>query len=990
MGRITKGVLELGEGAVGILDQVGQRISTRFPTAVKAEEDPLRDMLIIDADAMRAAGEVPYGKNADIVGGYNSVQTRARKPESRVQAFHDESVDNLLWLYDQVPGEVRDISRQWYVGANRMANDIAQRNGISTESASGVIAALSPQKDWYQNASLAERLVDIAGRAGRGDLGLPDSDQAATLARIFSKEQYLPDVKAVLTKPYNELTETQKAMYVRSFDETFNDRRYNIISPTGEKTGYATTKSGNDSTAAWGSNVEIGKAIGVLEDPSMDNISRRMGEQHKVRNFYNNIADPRYSLDNPYKGDVTIDTHAVAADMLQPFSGNSTPVIQNFGGGGAASSAVTGSKGTYGLHADAYRAAAAERGVQPREMQSITWEAVRSLFPASFKTKKNVEQISGVWDLYRKGKISKDDARDLIMEKSGGMDAPDWFEGSRGRNNDRAADSVDQGKLHRDGVSGETGSVDGRTRLIAAGVPAAWLGLGGAGVLAPEEAEASFIGQAAKTFSRKALQKAQEMEELGFSRDAIWKETGQMGAPTFKDVDGHWKQEIDDSGMRFDRTDLDRYDYVSQDSVLQHDGLFEAYPWLRQSGTMKLGDGASMDGLRGSFDGSTVHLNTDRPDDAIASTNLHELQHAIQHNEGFARGGNNSQGFTQAVRQELSDDARRAENAAYDWRDTNMGVLAAAESAADKYRAATKYADYEKLIEYANHPEPTRLFRHIRNQSQWLHSPELRDNPELRDRVRELDRRLYDLPKKHKKAERTEFLRQYSFDLAQVLRSSLPDHQFQAMRESGRDAKGLARSAERAYSRANGELAPLRELERAAKDKRNLADSHRHSLDHDVYRHLAGEAEARNVQTRINMGMGERIETPPWRTLDVDEGYLIPRGMKPAAGAAASAGVLAESATAEDLVNSVSGPYSSQIGERAYSAAAHGTHSPDTLTALPDRSTLANLATAIENNTQSPLGESHFQGIVDLLRKWGYSEQADVWDYGAALLDVAP
>jgi hypothetical protein len=33
-----------------------------------------------------------------------------------------------------------------------------------------------------------------------------------------------------------------------------------------------------------------------------------MGERHKVRNFYNNIYDPN----SPY-GDVTIDTHAVAA-----------------------------------------------------------------------------------------------------------------------------------------------------------------------------------------------------------------------------------------------------------------------------------------------------------------------------------------------------------------------------------------------------------------------------------------------------------------------------------------------------------------------------------------------------------------------------------------------------------------------------------------------------------------------------------------------------
>ena len=37
------------------------------------------------------------------------------------------------------------------------------------------------------------------------------------------------------------------------------------------------------------------------------------------------------------------------------------------------------------------------------------------------------------------------------------------------------------------------------------------------------------------------------------------------------------------------------------------------------------------------------------------------------------------------------------------------------------------------------------------------------------------------------------------------------------------------------------------------------------------YRALAGEAEARNVQTRLNMTDAERRATPPWETVDVPE-----------------------------------------------------------------------------------------------------------------------
>ncbi len=35
------------------------------------------------------------------------------------------------------------------------------------------------------------------------------------------------------------------------------------------------------------------------------------------------------------------------------------------------------------------------------------------------------------------------------------------------------------------------------------------------------------------------------------------------------------------------------------------------------------------------------------------------------------------------------------------------------------------------------------------------------------------------------------------------------------------------------------------------------------------------EAEARNVQTRMDFSPQERKETPPWRTLDVPEDELI-------------------------------------------------------------------------------------------------------------------
>ena len=45
----------------------------------------------------------------------------------------------------------------------------------------------------------------------------------------------------------------------------------------------------------------------------------------------------------------------------------------------------------------------------------------------------------------------------------------------------------------------------------------------------------------------------------------------------------------------------------------------------------------------------------------------------------------------------------------------------------------------------------------------------------------------------------------------------------------------------------------------------------------DEYRRLAGEAEARNVQTRMDYSPEQRMAEPPWETLDVPEADQIVR-----------------------------------------------------------------------------------------------------------------
>jgi hypothetical protein len=324
---------------------------------------------------------------------------------------------------------------------------------------SGVLAVLSPQKDWFMNVSLGQRVLDIATKqkATRWDASM---DEMARV--IWNKPQYAPMVDAIRGKRLEEITEPGlKAMWLRTYDQAKNPREHQIVSPEGDFVGLRMNQDGKTPTkTGWGSLNEIGKAIVILDDPSLATISSNLGQQHKVRNFYNNIYAPQDPA-----GHVTIDTHAVAAGLLRPLSGNSREVMHNFGSGvvgegGPKNSSVTGVQGTYGLYAEAYRRAAQERGILPREMQSITWEAVRGLYPDTFKSQaKNVDLIDSIWLQYRKGKMSLEEARNEVFRNAGGIRPPEWEgAGLRPGSAQAVQPAGNTGELPGAGISGGSSS----------------------------------------------------------------------------------------------------------------------------------------------------------------------------------------------------------------------------------------------------------------------------------------------------------------------------------------------------------------------------------------------------------------------------------------------------------------------------------------------------------------------------------------------------
>lgn len=435
-------------------------VSTRLPTAVKATEDPLASNLIVDFEAIKKDPEA-FKHNIGLIQQYPNFASKARNTEKRAEDFITEVKDNLLYLYDKVPEQTRQRSKLWYDGARNIVDDWTGKYGANDNAISGVLAVLSPQKDWFMNVSLGERVLDTMTnkQSFKWDSSMDDMAKI-----IWSKPQYAPMVDAIRGKTLAELDDPGlKAMWLRTYDQAYNPREHQIVNPEGTFAGVRLTDKGVPYKTGWGSLNEIGKAVNIFENPTLENISNNLGQQHKVRNFYNNIYDPT----NP-AGYVTIDTHAVAAGLLRPLSGASTEVAHNFGSNvlgqvGPKNSSVTGVQGTYGLYAEAYRRAAQERGVLPREMQSITWEAVRGLFPDTFKNAKNSELIDSIWLKYRKGQISQTEARDEVFKSANGINPPEWERsGLRSESANQVQPTSNKGELSGSSVPGGSATDMGR------------------------------------------------------------------------------------------------------------------------------------------------------------------------------------------------------------------------------------------------------------------------------------------------------------------------------------------------------------------------------------------------------------------------------------------------------------------------------------------------------------------------------------------------
>jgi hypothetical protein len=430
-------------------------LSTRLPSGRKKSviENPVMTMYTTSIEAAFDDAKA-FTKNVETIRNFPFLHLPEGLTEKEIaQKYIAHVVDNLLWLYDGMDPKLRERAKLWYDGGQKYADKWAVRYGMSPMQTAAAIAVLSPQANWFENMSMAERILDVL-HAKKDHVFDEKMEKMWGLHAAKSAKKLKRTLDDLRGKSMRDLLDAKDyvsaGIYARLYDQAYNDPRTPILSPEGGFVKLVKNK------IRWKSYTAIIKAVSVYADGSRENISRQLGNAHKVRNFYNNLFAPYSRF-----GHVTIDTHAVAAAYLLPLAATHQYVNQAWGGQGGATSVETGLLGLYPYLQEAYRQAAASRGILPREMQSITWEMVRVLFEDKQKTastrarakmaqaakdladgkitQEKHDQIVAVetprdlftkaekvWALHKEGKLTQADARTQISDLYNGFAKLAW------------------------------------------------------------------------------------------------------------------------------------------------------------------------------------------------------------------------------------------------------------------------------------------------------------------------------------------------------------------------------------------------------------------------------------------------------------------------------------------------------------------------------------------------------------------------------------
>jgi hypothetical protein len=329
-------------------------------------------------------------------------------------------------------------------------------------------------------------------------------------------------------------------------------------------------------------------------------------------------------------------------------------------------------------------------------------------------------------------------------------------------------------------------------------------------------------------------------------REALHRQTG-----WFEGIDNKWRIEISDEAGQFilpldelvESPSFGTPTIYKLRDVYSHPLLYEIYPEAANIDFVYRP--AFMDffsATQGSYDGKNQIQVTPYAEDA-SSTLLHEIQHWVQQTEGFAEGGNERSAVNAIIDTFEADKVFNEVSKAIE---AKLEKINAKQDAI--YKVAASIPDVMARIEGIE--EKKEALRETYGSPAWMETDE---GGALQAEEKAIEQ-----------------------EIKNVL--GLPESLFQpgiwesAEREvlSDLTSGDYKKRAERLVEEQNRALEQLKILD--SNDKEALVDVIVESGQaYDLYRRLAGEVEARNIQTRRLMTVEERLANPPEETEDIDD-----------------------------------------------------------------------------------------------------------------------
>lgn len=401
---------------------VGDRLATAKPSGAKEKVGYVpgqgaRMGLDLISDPVKVVARQSAVPGFEDLKGATSEAGAKAALETIVQRQTQNIVDYASAVIDANPKTAAAYA-DWYPFANKYLGELASANGVSKEGAIAAAASLSASASWESNVPWAKFFIENLGEgkgpgSGTGKYQTvdktwvtaqytsalakwtKDNDKAVEAGKVYKTAKPEPTTYVELIgKQIKDLTNQEAAIALRGKHEstgTGKGAEGKMVTQLGEEihAGFGTKGGGTIPQ----STVNMAKAISVIRDPSPASIDLAIGNQNKVRSFYQNLRDP---LDKEQQ-DVTADTHhfGVANGLPWTVSNeflNGKDVVNTPG------NSRTGALGTYPLVVEATRRAAdainQKYGTKytPDQIQSIVWEHHKNYYPPALRSNKTMQK----------------------------------------------------------------------------------------------------------------------------------------------------------------------------------------------------------------------------------------------------------------------------------------------------------------------------------------------------------------------------------------------------------------------------------------------------------------------------------------------------------------------------------------------------------------------------------------------------------------------